>query len=194
MIASTRCGCPCASALSMRLLEDPIHGDLRERRHPALAAEDMEEHRSAVGPGRQELSDRADEPSALTEREQSGDDITELVGRLGCGGPASSARAGRGLRLSGQASPDQLRLERRIGEALHRPLEDDPGGLLVLDVGDLVDLARGLAVPAGALVRVGDGLARHLGELPAHGAQKALLGGEVGRGVSGPRQLSSRGG
>ena len=136
----------------------------------------------------------ADQPSALAEREQPGDDLAELLGRVGRGGPASSARAGRGLRLARKAPADQLRLERRIGETLHRPLEDEPGGLGVLDVGDLVDLAGGLAVPAGALVRIGNRLARHLGELAAHGAQQALLGHDVGEAVSGGRRPVSRGG
>src|SRR6202043_4047185 len=133
------------------LLEDAVHGDLRERPQPALAAQDVEEHWSPVRPGRQEVSDRADEPSTLTEREQSGDDVTHLVGRLNFRGPAPSAGAGRRLRLPGQAPPDQLRLERRICEALHRAFKDDAGGLSVLDVSDLVDLASGLAVPAGSL-------------------------------------------
>ena len=50
----------------------------------------------------------------------------------------------------------------------------------MLDVGDLVDLAGGLAVPARALVRIGNRLPGNGGELAAHGAEQGLLGHDVG--------------
>ena len=88
-----------------------------------------------------------------------------LLRRVGRSGPAARAGADRRRGLAGEAAADQLGLERGVGETLHRTLEDEPGGLGVLDIGDLVDLARRLAVAAGALVRVGDRLPGHLGEL-----------------------------
>ena len=108
-------------------------------------------------------------------------DLAQLLGRVRSGGPATGARSDRRLRLAREAPADQLRLERRVGETLHGAFQDDAGGLGVLHIGDLVDLPGSLAVPAGALVRVGDGLPRHLAELAAHGAQERLLGGDVGQ-------------
>ena len=49
----------------------------------------------------------------------------------------------------------------------------------MLDVGDLVDLARSLAVPACPLIRVGDRLAGDLRKLPADLAEQGLLGHDI---------------
>ena len=115
----------------------------------------------------------------LAQGQQPRDDLAELLGGVRGRGPAPAARPDSGLGLARKAPADQLGLQRGVGEALHRALEDEPGRLGVLDVGDLVDLPGCLAVPARPLVRVGDGLAGHQGELTAHGAQEVLLGGDV---------------
>src|SRR5580658_1130939 len=64
------------------LLEDPVHRDLRERWHRALAAEHMKEHVPPPGPCGDEIAGRPHEPAPLAEREEPGDDLAELLGGI----------------------------------------------------------------------------------------------------------------
>ena len=110
---------------------------------------------------------------------EAGNDVAELFRGIRGRGPAAGAGAHCGCRLLDKAPADQLCLQRRVGEALHRAFKDESRGLGVLHVGDLVDLSGGLAVPARTLVRIRDRVSRHLGELAAHRPECRLLGGDV---------------
>ena len=109
------------------------------------------------------------------------DDLAEVLRGVGRSGPAAGARSDRGRGLPSEAPADQLGLERGIGETLHGAFEDEPGRLGVLDIGDLVDLPRRLAVAAGPLVGIGDGLARAPGRARGSSCAGALLGRDVGQ-------------
>ena len=180
MIVSTRCGRPWESALSIacsRIRYVVISASAGMRRSlPSTWSS------SVPRPAHTASSSRIapTSPRSALERQEARDDVTEPLRRLDRGGPAPAARHHGGRGLASDAAADQLCFERGVREPLHRALEDQARRLRVLDVDDLVDLARRLAVSARALVRVRHRVAGHLGELAAHLAQDGLLRRDVG--------------
>src|SRR5579863_7248020 len=89
------------------LLEDPVHRDLRELCHGALAAQHVEDHVPPPGPRRDEISGRAHQPTPLAEWLEAGNDLSELFGGIRGRGPAAGAGAYCSRRLLDEAPADQ---------------------------------------------------------------------------------------